>query len=391
MASVLTKEDRAQMLAKAKAQMADKKPEGNEFKVTVSDQTVTYTQEDMPEKPVLHFQGCKDSTLSISSCSTVVKILIENCTECNIEIPNGAKITTSVVEAWNCTNVKISSEIAIGTLQADISHSLSVSFSEISHLGQLVQAGVQKLDLSFGDRQDLSLTSGVSAIKETICPELSADDKMTQFITRFVDGNLLTEEIIRLANEYPTTAREKAQHDAELQKKEKALHAMAGNLLGSDSKLSDSDQKELKDHLEKVSVEHAAQKQDVPTDDGRAEFKRQLGNEQFKIGEFHQAAVFYTEALNINDKLAPVWANRAMCWLKMANAAKALADADACIALDDKYTKAHFRRGVALVQLDRLVDACKAFRSVLDLDPNNAQAKSSMMLAEKKLAQNGGQ
>lgn len=115
-----------------------------------------------------------------------------------------------------------------------------------------MQAGVQTLDLSFRDRQDLSVTSGVGAIKDTICPELAADDKMTQFITRYVDGELLTEEIIRLANEYPTTAREKAQHDAELQKKEKALHAMAGNLLGSDSKLTDTDQKELKDHLEKV-------------------------------------------------------------------------------------------------------------------------------------------
>ena len=40
----------------------------------------------------------------------------------------------------------------------------------------------------------------------------------------------------------------------------------------------------------------------------------------------------------------------------------------------------------ALLELDRYVDACKAFRITLDLDPKNAQAKSSMMLAEKKLS-----
>ena len=40
----------------------------------------------------------------------------------------------------------------------------------------------------------------------------------------------------------------------------------------------------------------------------------------------------------------------------------------------------------ALLELDRYVDACKAFRITLDLDPKNAQAKSSMMLAEKKMS-----
>ena len=99
-----------------------------------------------------------------------------------------------------------------------------------------------------------------------------------------------------------------------------------------------------------------------------------------------QAAVHYTESIEIVATNPSVWANRAMCWLKLANPTKALADAEKCLELDPKYTKAHFRRGVALLELDRFVDACKAFRTTLDLDPKNAQAKSSMMLAEKKLS-----
>jgi hypothetical protein len=49
-----------------------------------------------------------------------------------------------------------------------------------------------------------------------LAPGLLADDKTTQFTTRLVDGEVLTEEVIRLANDYPTTVREKAIHDKEL-------------------------------------------------------------------------------------------------------------------------------------------------------------------------------
>lgn len=94
----------------------------------------------------------------------------------------------------------------------------------------------------------------------------------------------------------------------------------------------------------------------------------------------------YPESLDLDPKVAAVWANRAMCWLKLANPDRALADADKCIEIDPDYTKAHFRRGVALMTLERYVDACHAFRKTLDLDPKNNQAKSSMMLAEKKLS-----
>ena len=44
---------------------------------------------------------------------------------------------------------------------------------------------------------------------------------------------MLTEEIIRLANDFPTTAREKAKHDKDINAKDSALREMAESMLAN--------------------------------------------------------------------------------------------------------------------------------------------------------------
>lgn len=298
--------------------------------------------------------------------------------------------------------MEFDTSITIGTLQLDLSRlaglgdgagiclmqrlplpsgsSLAVQFARVEQLGQLVQAGVNELRLSFSDNPALNVVTGTAAIRASICPDLEPEDNSTQFITRYVavDGGekqLLTEEILRLANDFPTTAREKAAHDRDIEAKHKALHEMAGSLLsGAKGALSEADKKDLEGELAKASAGAKSDLGAEATVEARAEYRRQLGNEQFKIGasvaspprvqyclhmvpgdlgEYQQAAVHYTEAIDLKQDIASVWCNRAMCWLKLAHADKALVDADACIALDAEYTKAHFRRGVALYQLER--------------------------------------
>lgn len=201
----------------------------------------------------------------------------------------------------------------------------------------------------------------------------------------------MTEEIIRLANDFPTTAREKAKHDRDIQAKEAALTEMANGLLaGAKGALPESEQERLRAEVAKAKATNQSELGADTSDEARAEYRRQLGNEQFKIGEYQQAAVHYTEALEIKKDVAAVWSNRAMCWLKLANAEKALADADQCLALDPEYAKAHFRRGVALYELGRYADACKAYGEVLKREPKNSQASASLRLAERKLAQGAG-
>jgi len=378
---------KAEMLAAAKAALGDKKPEGNEHELTGLDgATVVVVQSDLPDKPVLAIKGNRKSTFELR-CQ-VIKILVQGCTDCVIRFPRECKITTGTVEVWECDRVTLAAEIRLDTVQLDISGKLAVELPGVAQLGQIVQAGVAEVALTFpADSSDAGRSKVLDyAALAALAPGLSADDRTTQFTTRWVDGEVLTEEVIRLANDFPTTAREKAKHDKDILAKEAALRQMAEQVLGgAGSGLDQAEAAELRSKVEETQATHA-QELEVGTGlEARVEFKRKLGNEQFGLKDYQQAAVHYTDALSLKDDNAPIYANRAMCWLKLAQAEKALADCDKCLELDPKYVKAHFRRGVALLELDRFVDACKAFRTTLDLDPKNAQAKSSMMLAEKKL------
>lgn len=380
---------KAEMLKQARERLADKKPEGNAFKVeNLVGQTVIYTQQSMPDKPIMHFHANTGCNFTVAEGCSILKLEVEGCKDCVITLPAGARITTSIIEMWNCANVTVKTDVAIGTCQVDISQSLAIHYGALSQLGQLVQAGVDRLEVKFGDAPEHDFVSGLVEIKKTICPDLQADhEKTTQFTTRLIDGEVLTEEIIRLSNDFPTTVREKAKHDRDIKAKEDALTAMANEMIsGAGASLGEDQVAEIAEQVAAASAKNDADLRQGTGDDARAEYRKTLGTEQFKIKEYQQAAVHYTESIQIVATNPSVWANRAMCWLKLANPTKALADADKCLELDPKYTKAHFRRGVALVELDRFVDACKAFRTTLDLDPKNAQAKSSMMLAEKKLS-----
>lgn len=63
-------------------------------------------------------------------------------------------------------------------------------------------------------------------------------------------------------------------------------------------------------------------------------------------------------------------------------AAKALADADKCIALSPDFVKGHFRRGIALIALERFEEGAASLSKVLDMDPKNAEAKASLQMAQ---------
>ena len=111
-------------------------------------------------------------------------------------------------------------------------------------------------------------------------------------------------------------------------------------------------------------------------DEARGKFKKGEGNAAFQAGDFKQAAVYYTEAILAFDKDHAVFSNRAACFLKLGQADKALADCDRCLALSPRFVKALFRRGIALMGLNRFEDAAAAFSATLDADPKYAPARA---------------
>jgi len=144
-------------------------------------------------------------------------VLIEDCHDCVIDL-NGP-VTTSVVELWRCNNCTLNIDTEIFTLQVDLCNNLTVTYSHKIHLGSIVQAGIHGFRINFLDYPELSFDSGFEVfILDPLYKDKNPpiNDTTDQFITRFIEGNLLTELIIRDSSGFHTTDRE--QEDFERQK-----------------------------------------------------------------------------------------------------------------------------------------------------------------------------
>ena len=229
----------------------------------------------MPPNPVLLLKGNEDCTIDLADTTTCIKLLINGCKRCTILMPASCKLITSVVEVWDCESVRVDTSVMIGTLQVDISSDVSVCFASTALLGQVVQAGVvdMKIEFTATPEDNIELTQ---AALEGFAPGIKLpDDKTTQFTTRLIEGKVLTEEIIRLANDYPTTQREKEKHDRDLVAKDAALTEMAAKMLG-EAGLSTTDKEELQAKVKSTSEKQLKDLESESGDAARVEYEKSI-------------------------------------------------------------------------------------------------------------------
>jgi tetratricopeptide (TPR) repeat protein len=307
------------------------------------------------------------------------QVMMELCSETTLRLSK-CTIQTSILEVWRSEGCKVVIDCAVGTCQVDVCNGLTLAYSSRGHLGSLVQAGMNDLDVQFEDAPGDSFKTGLTQLRAQH-PEEPINDDTDQFITRIVNGVLLTERILRLANDFPTTLREKKIFDEEAQRKADAIEGIAEKMIGA-SMLGSAEAAALKQESAKQR-DQGAKESDV-SPEARGKYRKNMGNEAFKQGDHKQAAVFYTESILIYDKDPAVFSNRAQCFLKMGQHDKALQDAEACIALDDKFVKGYFRKGLAAIALDRFEEGALAMAKVLDLEPNNKDAQASLQMAQIK-------
>jgi len=100
----------------------------------------------------------------------------------------------------------------IGTLQADVCKKLLVDYQQKGFLTSIVWAGVVDLTVNFQDSVEDHLETGFTQVQKEF-PNLDLNEEIDQFIIRFVKGKLLSEQIVRLTNGYPTTEREAKEFD----------------------------------------------------------------------------------------------------------------------------------------------------------------------------------
>lgn len=83
-----------------------------------------------------------------------------------------------------------------------------------------------------------------------------------------------------------------------------------------------------------------------------------------------------------------LYANRAMAYLKLEVYGKARDDARRAVQCDPKYTKAHSRLATAFALLGETAEAKRSWEAVLQLEPNNTQARAELArLASSKQPQ----
>jgi len=307
-------------------------------------------------KRVVHFKNSKNSTYRIPTGLNMrlVKVFIEDCENCTFEI--GAITISQHVEISHCTGCEIVVKAPQSILQIDLCKDLNV------HYEQNV----------FDHKEHKVFHAGVSTSTIHVFPESGGADKHShdvdyielgaremnertkeehQFITHWQNGRLVTEEVFRSKGNMPLTRKQ----------------------IEEAERLGDGD--------------------GLQTDERAAELKKVGGNEAFSEANYAQAAIFYTEGIELaplDSKLRPVlYANRSFAHMKLGRLPEALSDAENAVEADASYCKGHFRKGLALHALKRYHEACRALTTALDLEPKNQQIKQALGFAELRARQSG--
>jgi len=320
-------------LKSAKAFWKDKDRAATASKFMVGEEsgiTRTLTQADLGgDKHAVHIKGAKGCTYTLDALMRVAKVFVEGCSGCVVRVQ--CLVVSQHVEVWACDGVELVLEAPVATVQVDGSAQVAVAFAQGDMLGAVVHATCASLSISF---------EGSAEVKDLVAAENDPDGsvpgaqesgagrgdanstgEIPQFITRRVNGTVITERVVRGKDEYPTTVREMILARAEAAAGGDALAAAA---LAADAPI------------------------DTDTAAARAEGRKEKGNEAFKEGNYSQAAVFYTQVMELAPAHHVALANRSACFLKLGEHEKALEDAEACIAAKPDFVKGHFRKGLSL-------------------------------------------
>ncbi|KAA0703716.1 Small glutamine-rich tetratricopeptide repeat-containing protein beta [Triplophysa tibetana] len=115
-----------------------------------------------------------------------------------------------------------------------------------------------------------------------------------------------------------------------------------------------------------------------------AEQLKNEGNNHMKEENYSSAVDCYTKAIELDQRNAVYYCNRAAAHSKLGNYTEATGDCERAIAIDPSYSKAYGRMGLALTSMSKYPSAITYFKKALELDPENDTYKSNLKIAEQK-------
>jgi len=376
----------------------------------------------------------------------VIKCFLSNVHNCTVLIK--CKVISGTLELSHCTNVvvKIEKDATIATIQADLCEDLTVMFNDAPS-GKNTQVLPSQKRVYWGeDKEDRIFHAGVKNMKvqifrdgfletERTCDYRkdgakaigNATEEEFQFVTSCaVDGELVTEAVVREGsttgqNARPVTKREL---EEEKQKREKAAN-MAVHMAENMIKFKEVNKEGAKKVVKTTpSTENSADGVETVKDDRDEEIEeiyasitkeeidaivkecdqnKARGNEAFGTGEYAQAVLLYSLALDkaeeLPDSKDPVPAkkqlfprdvtlsNRAACFLKLGQHEKAAADAKRAQEINPQNVKALFRHGLALHAMKQYQNAIPLLAEAHKKEPKNKQIKEALQFAEVRMNQ----
>eukprot|EP00929_Paragymnodinium_shiwhaense_P086508 TRINITY_DN47011_c0_g1_i1.p1 TRINITY_DN47011_c0_g1~~TRINITY_DN47011_c0_g1_i1.p1 ORF type:complete len:482 (-),score=92.99 TRINITY_DN47011_c0_g1_i1:416-1861(-) len=142
----------------------------------------------------------------------------------------------------------------------------------------------------------------------------------------------------------------------------------------------------LLDYIRKVSCKSGSEPcRDGWTAEQLAAEQKDKATTAFKEGQFHDAAVYYTRALQHTPDSDKLLCNRSLVYAKLAKFDQALADAVDAEALNPKWSKVYFRKGQALLGLKRYEEAVESFKTGKELEISAGASPTSLLEWEREM------
>ncbi|XP_075786750.1 RNA polymerase II-associated protein 3 isoform X2 [Pelodiscus sinensis] len=134
-----------------------------------------------------------------------------------------------------------------------------------------------------------------------------------------------------------------------------------------------------------LSPESDSEEDGIHIDEEKALAEREKGNVYFKQGKYDEAIKCYTKGMNADPYNPVLPTNRASAFFRMKKFSVAESDCNLALALNKNYTKAYARRGAARFALQNFEGAKEDYEKVLELDPNNFEAKNELQKIDQAL------
>jgi tetratricopeptide (TPR) repeat protein len=372
----------------------------------------------------------------------VIKCFIRNVHNCTILLK--CKFITGSVEMSHCTNVvlRVEKDATVATVQADLCDNITIEFRDAPS-GKNTNLPGQKRIYWGEDKEDRIFHAGVKNMRirvlrdgyveyERLCDYETdgakafgnATGKEFQFATSVLEEELITESVVREGattgeNARAMTERELKASDERREKAAIYAQGMAENMIKFKEKGEEGikvtkkevepvvpDKKEEEEEKVEEEIEEiygSMSTDEIATIVKECEKNKARGNEAFGTGEYFQAILLYSLALDKADELPdasdPLPAekqlfprdvtltNRAACFLKMGDHEKAEADAKKARDINPKNVKAIFRHGLAFHAMKRYQEAIPILAEAHKLEPKNRQIKEALQFAEVRMTQ----